>query len=621
MTAIADSSPAVSPLLTAGLLLAARELLRRHQLPHPKVEEILEKTGACRSRAYELKAELLRVLPSLARPPGRPPAPAPAVPPPATDALAREAVRFLMEHPGCVHGGPQRRNYSDSFRRFVLELRQRHAGIAPERFAEAAGVPLPTLEDWLRAPVPAAQQPKRQPSEPAARGLQIETLLAAWKSWDGSFEGFCEHAQHHLRAPFGRTLLAHILESHGVRSPRRRPGRSPDEIAMRGSFQTFFPGAQWVGDGTPVAVHFQGERFVFNLELNVDTCSGAVTGASVRDAEDSAALLEAVADGEATTGKRPLALLVDHRPSNLTPEVEKALEPTLLIPATLGRAQNKGHVEGAFGLFFQRVPPLSIESRDRREAARQMLRLVVATWGRTLNHRPRRDRGGRSRFELYQQQPTAEEIERARAALEQRCRLQKSAQQTLRARQNPVARQLIEEASMRLSLGDPTGTLADAIARYPLGPIVDGVAIFEGKHAAGCLPTGVDGRYLLGIVRNLAEEREAGLICEAMLQARLRAQDLLLAPLETRCNAEREQARNTPGLLAAYVEHGIDADRQIDRFFWLGAAGDLVRRAAAAERPALYRLGARRIYTTTRIPYRERLTAARFFAKKALPLE
>lgn len=621
MTAIPDSSPAVAPNVIAGLLLAAREHLRRLELPHPSVEEVVEKTGACRSRAYELKDELLSTLPSLARLPGRPAEPVSASPPSATDALSREVVRLLMDRPGCVHGGPQRRRYSDSFRRHVLELRQRHTEIPLERFAEAVGVPLPTLEDWLRAPPPDAQRPKPQPAQPTARGLQIETLLAAWKSWDGSFEGFCDHAQHHLRIPFGRTLIAHVLESHGVRSPCRRPGRSPDEIAMRRAFQTFFPGAQWVGDGTPVPVHFQGERFLFNLELSVDACSGAVTGASVRDAEDGAALVQAVADGEATTGKKPLAVLVDHRPSNLTSEVERALEPTLLIPATLGRAQNKGHVEGAFGLFFQRVPPLSIQSRDRREAARQLLRLVVATWGRTLNHRPRRDRGGRSRFDLYQQEPTAEELERARVALKQRCHLQKIAQETLRARQDPVARRIIQEAFTRLSLADATGNLATAIARYPLSPIADGIAIFEGKRAAGSLPSGVDGRYLLGIVRNIAEEREAELVCEAMLRARLRAQDLLVTPLEARCKAEREQARDIPGLLAAFVEHGIDADRQLDRLFWLGAAGDLIRNTAAEDRPALFRLGSRRIYTTTRVPYRERLKAARFFAHKALPLE
>jgi hypothetical protein len=49
------------------------------------------------------------------------------------------------------------------------------------------------------------------------------------------------------RVSFGRSLISDILSVNGMRRPRRRSGRSPDEDALRKSFATFFGGAQWTG--------------------------------------------------------------------------------------------------------------------------------------------------------------------------------------------------------------------------------------------------------------------------------------------------------------------------------------------------------------------------------------
>lgn len=48
------------------------------------------------------------------------------------------------------------------------------------------------------------------------------------------------------------------------------------------------------------------------------------------------------------------------------------------------------------------------------------------------------------------------------------------------------------------------------IARYELEDITTGVALYEAKKQAGTLPEGVDVRYLWGIVKNVAREREIG---------------------------------------------------------------------------------------------------------------
>ena len=283
----------------------------------------------------------------------------------------------------------------------------------------------------------------------------------------------------------------------------------------------------------------------------------------------------------------------------------------------------KGHVEGAFGLFRQMAPPIVLDGETEREAARELLRLIITTWARTLNHRPRTDRGGRSRVDLYSDKPTPEQIAQARAALAERLRRQEAAQRTRQARQDPFVRQTIAAAFARLGIADPGGHILDAIAAYPLSPVVDGAAVFTGKRAAGSLPRDLEipGRYFLGIVRNIAEQREGELISEAMLRARLEAQDALLAPLVQRRNLVEKEANDASEIVARFVDSALDTDRHLDRLFWLTAAGDHIRDAAATLRPALFRLGARRINAASRVSYRERASATRWLAHTALPLE
>src|SRR5690606_11551596 len=185
-------------------------------------------------------------------------------------------------------------------------------------------------------------------------------------------------------------LIAHVLELHGMRRPQRRGGRSPDERALRGSFQTFFPGAQWVGDGMSVPVTIGSEVLKLSFELQCDAFSGAFVGLSIRDEEDSAAVIESFQDGIATTGAAPIAELLDNKPSNHTAEVDAALGDTIRIRSTVQRPQNKAHVEGAFGLFSTTAPPLELDLRaSARQIAAQVLGLVTTTWARAMNHRPR----------------------------------------------------------------------------------------------------------------------------------------------------------------------------------------------------------------------------------------
>jgi hypothetical protein len=612
----------VCPLGAAALLLLARQLCEHLGLPAPDVAQILAATGASRSAAYEHVDVLAALLPTTSRPRGRPPK---VVVAPAADedtAITRAVLAYVKQHPGCARAG-SRQGYSDGFRRFVVELREAHAALDLELFSRAVDVPLGTIKDWLRAPTtplaePSTSTAERESSDEAMG--HIKTVLTAYELWSGTFVGFCEHLHRDLHVPFGCALVARILEVHGARRAKRRGRNTRDELALRGAFRTFFPGAQWVGDGKQVQVTVDGQRFTFNLELNVDAHTSAHVGVSVRDEEDAAAVVEAFSDGVATTGTPPTALLLDNKPANHAPDVHDAIGDTVLIRATPARPQNKAHCEGAFGLFSQMLPALVLDTqRGAHDVARALLVLVVTVWARTTNHRPRASRGDRSRVQLYAEVPAPEQVEQARRELRAIAEQQERARRTLEARRRPEVLALLYEHFTRLALLDPEHHIRLAIAAYPMNAIVDGIAIFVAKRRAATLPEGADARYLLGIVRNIAAKSEGEHLARIMLELRLAARDRMLASLVTARDAVCA-GPDVALVCAACVDHALASTSPLDRIFWLGTLADQLLALTVVDRHARFLAAARRINATFAVSPRERQDAVRIVADRLVPI-
>ena len=215
---------------------------------------------------------------------------------------------------------------------------------------------------------------------------------------------------------------------------------------------------------------------------------------------------------------------------------------------------------------------------------------------------------------------TAEQIDKARAALEERRKKQELARATLLARQNPTVRDLLDDAFARLALLDPEHHLRAAIARYPLDVIVDGLAIFEAKGRVGTLPPGVDARYLLGIVRNLGDEREGIAIAEELLRARLDARDRMLAPLVHARDAARADSPDLRERVLRFVDPALATERRIDCLFWLLAVADEINTHAKSDPSPLVATAARRVHTTHRVNSRERQDAVRVVVAHVVPL-
>lgn len=619
MTCMAEKLLSVCPVVVAALLLLARTVFESIGLASPATAEILAATHVSRSTAYEMVDVLVGLLPTLTRARGRPAKPPPPPPTDADAAVTRAVLGYVTQHTGCVQHGQDRQHYSDGFRYFIVDLRSKQTTLDTETFAVAANVPLGTLKDWLRDPITAiAAAPAPVPPRPDADSVQMQTVLDAWTRWDGTFVGFCHHLHDDLLLPFGHDAVSRILQVHGLRSPTHRKGRSPDESARRGAFRTFFPGAQWVGDGMQVPVLVDGRRFTFNFELDVDAHTGAFTGACVRPEEDAAAVVEAFLDGVVTTGQPPLALLLDNRPSNHTPEVDLALGDTLRIRATPERPQNKAHVEGAFGLFSQVLPELVLDTCSGPLAlASAFVSVIVQVWARTTNHRPRAGRGGRSRVDLYADQPSAEDIARARCELRETVERLERARRTREARCRPEVLALLDSLFARLGLLDPQRSVRVAIAGHSLHAILAGISIFDAKLTAKTLPDGVDARYLLGIVKNVDAQTEGEHFARNLYDLRVEMRDRMLAAMIADRDAVVAHS-DINQVIAQCVDRALETDSVLRRTFWLDSLADVLRSRQDPERRTLFLAAARRIEATFAITPRERHDAVRVLADQVV---
>jgi hypothetical protein len=605
------------------VLLLARAFLDELGLPHPCARAILEATGATKSRAYELVDALTGLLPTLVRPVGRPKKTPPA-PETAPDAeLTHQVLEYLYAHPGAAMNTGGRRFYSDGFRKHILDLHAR-TDLDLEAFARRIGLPPGTVDGWLRMPrtIDDDEAPSNHRPLPVDASLRIQTIIAAWRTWCGTFEAFVSHLNEHLRISFGRSFVARVLFTYNERTPARRGGRTPDEQAIRSAFEVYFPDAQWVGDGMKVPVVINGERFEFNLEFDIDAYSGAFVGASIRDEEDSGAVIEAFHDGIATTGRPPLALLLDNRASNHTEDVDTALGDTMRMHSTPGRAQNKAHAEGGFGLFSQDAPPIEISASTLHELARDLLRLRVQTFGRAINHRPRRDRNWQSRIEIHREHaPTEEQIHAARQALEERRKKLERARDNDVRRADPVVLRFLDDAFSRLGIDDPQRHARVAIARYGRDVVIEAVAIFEGKKNANTLPNDLDpARYILGIAKNIAHVHEADAITLALMRDRLAVRDALLASLEQEHQHVLSDDRPAEAKLDELISHALRADRTIDQLFWIDATGALLTQQPRDQHQAIFRRIARRIHNTFMLRPHERAAIERRLARIVWPV-
>jgi hypothetical protein len=567
--------------------------------------------GASRSQTYAMLARLRDLVPTLVGSPGRPVS-QPARPDQRMRVLV--ALRdYLMAHPGAV-SGTDRRTYTDDFRHFVVDLvkpGEPGEGLSVEQLAWACAVPLGTLKDWMRstepqaAPSPPANDP---PDQDLIRDIHVRVIVTMWRSWQGTFLAFCQMLRQEQRLPHGPTFIGNVLQSLGLRERRRR---TPVEAPWSSrTFRTFFPGLQWLGDGTALAVRWLHQVFVFNLEVFNDPAADATMGFALSKAEDAAALRQAYEMGrdETAGGVPPISTTLDNKECNHCSAAQEALADTTVLRATKGRGQAKAPLEGAFGLFKQSLPPLVITGDTPEEMAQCVATLVATAWFRGRNGKPRKRLGGLTPAQAYANaKPTPEEIERARAWFRELQRRQERARLTREARRDPVRRELLRKGLEELGIPDPGGRLAVSLACYSRDAIVRGLAIFRAKLELGTVPAEEAdyGRYLGGIIRHQDTRMELELTSQYLLEQRLRLQDLSLRPLQRTADQIRATTPQSE-LPQAFLDHALKAEFAVDFRFWGQAAASALLELPHAWRGTLYTFLSRRIAGTFKTDYKRR---------------
>jgi len=568
----------------AAVLIWGLQISRSSPRTKQSARSICETTGISPSQAYEVLERLKEAASHLTKKPGRPASSIETSSQEDIISILTATRDFLMDAPGAVGGGPSRRTYHESFRQFVLDQMgdgKPGSRLGLEVVADTTGVPLGTLKDWIstRHDVHPDSSPSGQPpqdsqpeeSSPKIPSLKfsdptLATILSEFSRWKGGFTDFCQHLRDHHRVPHGNTHISSILEAAAMRTPKRR-GVSSSPWSS-GTFERFFPGAQWVGDGKHLVISWNSELLAFNLEAIIDPASDALVGVKITDTENEEAVLKAYEQAKLTTEKDPLALTLDNKDFNHTQKIKDTIEPAKLLPSTLASPTSKAPIEGAFGLFSQTAPPLLVAGDSARDTARSALELMVLLWAWGRNHKPRSRLGNRTPAQAYQEaSPTAEEIAKAKEAILRLEQRQEAMRRTREAKADPVRRQLLLENLNALGIQNAE-TLATQLSTYSREAIVRGLAKFRTKKEQGTLPPNViEGRYLGGIIRNFHARLEDERFAEILLDLRLRQKDISLAILTSQTEDLRRQS-SPEELPERFVERALNVDSLLDYRFW-----------------------------------------------------
>jgi len=499
---------------------------------------------------------------------------------PTAQQLTIEVLEYQLARPGAMlrHRGCTR--YSPGLRRLVLARLDDWTG-SLEAFAAAVRVPLDTLRDWqqrdrqaeLAEPVP------KMPGLVVPRDASELTRQVAelWQVWEGPTRAFFGHAAQ--RFGISTAQVARLLRLLGCIAPRRRkPPRH------RGTTQPLNPGALLVTDGKQLDVELTGSggKTHRNWQGIVDQVTGCDTAVVVTDEECADGVREAY-DGSLAllAGVVPEGLLHDNKPCHDDAQLRQHVEQcgTTMIPATPGRAENKAILEGAFGLWEQRVGSIRLDDTNTETLISSAVAECVRAYTAATNSVPRVDCDGRSRLDvLHETCPSEEQQHRDREFL-RRLKADHDPPRRRLPRPNPVSAQLLDVVFKRLGLldKDPKGALRRYLAVCEPTAIRRAAAIVTAKRESGSLEQRYLHRYLAKVTQNQQDELELERAADELLElCRLEGQ-LWTAGEEQDYERLVSDELSHDALLLAVAEHAAHAGLPVQSAYWTGKLMELLR--------------------------------------------
>ncbi len=540
--------------------------------------------GANRTSVYEQAGRVLACLEELARArPGRPRAPE------TTRAsedestaqwLTIEILDYQLGHPGAMVLHRGRTHYSPELRRLVLAKLDGWTG-SLEAFAAAVRVPLDTLRDWqqrdrqdeLAEPVP------KVPGIVLPRDASELTRQVAelWQAWEGPTRAFIGQAAR--RFDISPAQVARLLRILGCIAPRRRkPPRH------RGSTQTLSPGALLVTDGKQLDIELtgSGQKTHRNWQGIVDQTTGCDTAVVITDEECADGVRQAY-DGslDLLAGVAPEGLLHDNKPCYDDAQLRQHVEQsgTAMLPATPGRPENKAIIEGAFGLWEQRVGSIRLDDTNTETLISSAVAECVRSYTAATNSVPRPACDGRSRLDLLHEAcPSQEQQQRDREFL-RRLKTDHESPRRRLSKPNTISAQLLDEVFDRLGLldKDPKGALRRYLSVCEPAAIRRAAAIVTAKRKRGALEQRFLHRYLAKVIQNQQDELELERAAEELFELCRLENQLWTASEELDYQRLVNDGLSHDQLILAVAEQAAHAGLPVQTAYWTAKLIDLLR--------------------------------------------
>lgn len=491
--------------------------------------------------------------------------------------LEIDVLKYRLAHPGSlVRHSPFRTSYSNSFKRFSLGLLDGWQGKISE-FSDASGVPLKTLAGWQSEDGQSLEggehSKKPLPKWPVEPNETCRLIVADYIGWDGNTREFLKHEASKLNITF--SMILSVLRIAKMISSKKKP-----LPRHRGSTTKLSPGSMVVTDGKSVVLEMtsSGETSSYCWQGTVDQTTVCHTAVVITANECASGVEEAYKQTVAFLGKPPIGFLHDNKPIHDDKNLRQTIErETMMIPATLGRPENKAVIEGEFGKFEQQVGTIKLDDSSMESLKMSAVSEVIRAYTAAINHAGRFEFNGKSR---------QEELRRACPDPEKDKKLIKELKASHDEKKPaaplptwPVSRKLLDAGyeQFDLTTSDPTGKTRQWLAeRYEPDAIIQAIATFGTKTATGALKGAMTHRYLIKVIQGCQDE------------ITLRAEEDLLRKytaiagtswhdqLEEELNALKEQ-NSKENLATVLAEHALFGGIMMERSFWEVELRTLIR--------------------------------------------
>jgi len=241
-----------------------------------------------------------------------------------------------------------------------------------------------------------------------------------------------------------------------------------------------------------------------------------------------------------------------------------------MIPATPSRPENKAVVEGAFGLFEQRVGAIRLDDSNRDSLIRSAVKEALRAYTAATNSVPRIELDGKSRVHVLQSSCPSYEQQQRDLAFLANLKADHEPSQRWQRPPDPTSLDLLDGVFERLGLldKDPKRSLRLYLARYEPTAIRRAATIVSAKLHRGAIDSRWAHRYLVKVIQTQQDE----------LDLERAAQELLhLCRLQNQAWTRHEEREHqilvsehddTKQLALAFAENAAHGGIPVQTAFW-----------------------------------------------------